>query len=345
MNRLASLLLGLYITFGLWSCAQKSVPVAKPAYAVADGQYDVTPPVKGVSPQLQKIAQTVYRLNVIAFYESYSFAEQAQITLTKFNEKSAKEQALTYKISTRSGSGTTSVIYSDAEKAALITCAHVVHFPDTIVVYFPNNPALISTISIKIKQSNFVAGLKNPAVEVMAFDKERDIALLKAQLTPGERIPVMPFPVGKSSELQWGTFVYVMGFPEGQKMVESGIVSQPDVLKKGVFLTNAIFNPGISGGPVFAIRDGAKGFEWVGMAKSSPAEDIFYLEPKTDNLKTYSKLTPYSGPQLINKKKMINYGVTFSVSMEEIVRFVKSMASRLEQEEFDIRQFFYHPPE
>jgi S1-C subfamily serine protease len=155
----------------------------------------------------------------------------------------------------------------------------------------------------------------------------------------------LPVPRGESSDLNWGAFVYVMGFPKGEKMVESGIVSKPEKNNDSYFITNAIFNRGISGGPVFALRDGASGMEWVGMAKSAPATDIFYLQPAVNKEDMYSKSKPYKGKVLINKKKMINYGITYSVSMQEIVRFVKSIGSELEQEGFDIQQFFYHPPE
>ncbi len=132
-----------------------------------------------------------------------------------------------------------------------------------------------------------------------------------------------------------------MGFPKEHKMVENGIVSKPDNNKTGFFLTNAIFNRGISGGPVFAVRDGSSQFEWVGMASSSSVTTIHYLKPDVDRADAYGKSEPYAGKALISHKKIINYGVSFSVSMAEIVRFIKREESTLEQQGFAVQRFFY----
>jgi len=343
MKYFSSLFFFLFLVFANWSCSHQSMPVAKPGYA-ADGKYDSGPLVQGASAQLDKIAQSIYRLNVIAFYESYSFKRDAKVTLHKFRNEEVEDKAVSHSISNESVLGTASVIYSGNNRAVLLTCAHVVGFQDTLVTYFPDTTGIISNISIKIKQKSYVAGFENSNVKLLAVDKQHDIALLEAVLSADEHVRVMPFPLGKSSDLDWGTFVYVMGFPKGQKMVESGIVSRAEKRNSGFFLTNAIFNSGISGGPVFAVRNGSSRFEWVGMAQSSPATNIFYLEPSVNKTDVYSRSEPYKGELLINKKKVINYGITFSVSMEEIVRFVKSIEFELEQEGFDAQQFFYHQP-
>jgi len=341
MKYYASFLLLLFLAAASGSCSRKSLPEGKPAYA-GDGKYDSGPPVQGASAQLAIISQSIYRLNVIAFYESYTFNRSTHMTLERFEKGNADKFAASHTVSNKSVLGTASVVYADNEKAALLTCAHVVNFQDSVITYFPDSSGIIRNIAIKLKQKSYVVGLNDPNVEVLATDDKHDIALLKATVQPDEEISVMPFPVGKSSELNWGTFVYVMGFPKGHKMVESGIVSKSKKNKNGFFLTNTIFNRGISGGPVFAIRDGSSHFEWVGMASSSSVSDIFYLEPNVDKADAYSKLEPYRGELLINKKKMINYGVTFSVPMEEIVRFVRSIEPELKRQGFGTQHFFYH---
>jgi len=333
------LFLSLLLVTVNWSCSRQSLPVAKPNYA-ADGRYASGPPVREASTQLDKIAQSIYRLNVIAFYESYTFARSTHMTLENFKKGNADKFAASHTISNQSVLGTASVVYVDNEKAALLTCAHVVNFQDTLITYFPDSSGIIRNIAIKLKQNSFVMGLNNPNVKVIAIDDKHDIALLKATIQPEEDIRIMPFPVGKSSELDWGAFVYVMGFPKGHKMVESGLVSKSK--KDSFFLTNAIFNRGISGGPVFAVRNGSQHLEWVGIASSSSVSGIFYLEPNVDKAEAYSKSEPYRGELLINKKKMINYGVTFSVPMEEIIRFVTGNKPMLEQQGFATQLFFYH---
>jgi len=340
MKYFSSLFLLLLLVVANWSCSRQSLPAVKSGYTT-DGKYASGPP-EGASTQLGKVAQSIYRLNVIAFYESYSFNRSTHMTLENFRKGNAAEYATSHTISNQSVLGTASVIYVDNEKAVLLTCAHVVNFQDTLITYFPDSSGIIRKVAIKLKQNNFVMGLNNPSVKLIAGDNKHDIALLKATIQPAEDIRVMPFPVGKSSELDWGDFVYVMGFPKGYKMVESGIVSNPDKNNKRFFLTNAIFNRGISGGPVFAVRNGSHHLEWVGIASSSPVSNIFYLEPNIDKTEAYSKSEPYRGELLINKKKMINYGVTFSVPMEEIIRFVTSIKPGLERQGFATQQFFYH---
>ena len=331
----------LFLVFASWSCSRQSYPPARAVYQT-DKQYDTGPPAQGASSALDKISQSIYRLNIIAFYASYTFDRSTHITLEKLKKGNIDAAAASHTVSSRSVLGTASVVYVDNDKVALLTCAHVVNFPDTAITYFPDSSGIIRNVSIKMKQKNYVAGLINPNAKILATDSKHDLALLEATINPKENVQVIPFPVGKSSDLDWGTFIYVMGFPMGRKMVGSGIVSKPVNNKDGFFLTNAIFNRGISGGPVFAIRGSSQNFEWVGIASSSSVSDIFYLEPNINNTEKYSKSEPYVGELLINKKKVINYGVTFSVSMEEIIRFVRSIKSVLEQQGFDTHRFFYH---
>jgi len=329
------------LLFTGWSCSRRSLPPASEA-GLTDGKYDTGPPTRGSSAALDRISQSIYRLNIITFYESYTFDRSTHMTLEKFKKGNAGVYAASHTVSNRSVLGTASVVYVDNDKAALLTCAHVVNFQDTVITYFPDSSGIIRNAAIKLKQKNYVVGLNNPNVELLATDNQHDIALLKATVGQKDDVRVMPFPVGRSSELDWGTFVYVMGFPKGHKMVESGIVSKSKKNKRGFFLTNAIFNQGISGGPVFAVRGGYSHFEWVGMASSSSVSDIFYLEPNINKADAYSKSEPYKGELLINNKKMINYGVTFSVPMEEIIRFVRSIEPRLERQGFATQKFFYH---
>ena len=327
------------------ACSQRMVPIATRPAGSRDGKYDTAPPAGGISKKLEQIAGSVLRLNVIAFYETYTFPEKSGVTLWQFKTQQAENKESVRSVSSESVLGTATVIYAADNRAVLLTCAHVVYFPDTLVTYYPDSLGIVRRIAVKIKQKNFVAGLDDPQVEILAADTENDIALLGAHLSLNEQVQVMPVPLGKSSELLWGTFVYVMGLPNGEKMVESGIVSKPDGVRDTYFVTNAIFNRGMSGGPVFALRDGSSGLEWVGMAKSAPATTVFYLQPSVDKKIIYSKSEPYKGDALINKKKMINYGITCSVSMQEIIRFVQSIGSELGKKGFDIQQFFYHSPE
>ena len=89
-------------------------------------------------------------------------------------------------------------------------------------------------------------------MEVLAIDRKSDIAILGKEIE-GEKpnnIKVFPYLMGDSKELEWGSFVYIMGFPLGHAMITRGIVSDPYKIRKGSFLIDAVFNQGFSGGPV-----------------------------------------------------------------------------------------------
>jgi len=71
MKYFSALLLLLFFATANLSCSRQSLPVARSVYA-ADGKYDSGPPLQGASVQLDKISQSVYRLNVIALSHTLS---------------------------------------------------------------------------------------------------------------------------------------------------------------------------------------------------------------------------------------------------------------------------------
>lgn len=82
-----------------------------------------------------------------------------------------------------SSSGTAVTVYSENGNVALLTCAHTITFPDTIIAYkyddlgFATN--YIESVSIKEKQVIYVAGFpEGSQVEVLAIDNNADIALI-----------------------------------------------------------------------------------------------------------------------------------------------------------------------
>ena len=113
-------------------------------------------------------------------------------------------------------------------------------------------------------------------------------------------------------------------------MVTRAIVSDPEKSKNGAFLTDALYNKGISGSPVFALRDGVPNFEWIGMAKSASAENFLYLQPDRQSLGAVNSENPYMGNTYVQQKLAINYGVTFSVTIEAISDFIRNNKEAIE---------------
>lgn len=322
INRLAFLLI-LFIT--ITSCSKRIYRVAYPT--LNDGNYDSEFPYKNCSKELAEINDAVTKVFCNTFYSSYYFSPERGITRSKITpDLLKKSDGVTELKNTVSGTGT--IIYYRDNRIAILTCAHVVIKPDTNISYYDSriNPGkdIIQTISIKQKQDILVFGMPDDgAFEPLLVDNQNDIAILSKDLKrPSEfKISVLNYPFGKAKELQWGSFVYVIGYPMGYKIVTKGIVSQPDRDRKGSFLIDALFNRGMSGGILLAIRDGVPNFEVVGITTSAAAETETVLVPERN--RDYDETIPYEGQIYVDNKKSITYGVTRAISAEAILGLIR----------------------
>ena len=309
---------------------------------MGDDRYDSEFPSKSISSQLDFVSNTIKKLDVLVFYETFSFPENNSLDETALSSEELKSQSLGSSISNEAVLGTASIVYFDGEKVGLLTCAHVIDFPDTIVERYDNGTGPIQSISIKVRQRNAVVGLPDGGeVKLIATDPGKDIAFLSKSLDKPETVPkVLNFPVGNTRDLEWGSVVYVMGFPGGQKMVTRAIVSNPRSGNKIRFTTDALYNRGFSGAPVLAIRDGAPNFELIGMATSAAVNKIYYTKPGIQNPDIISPNDEYTGSLKVDHVNNIIYGVTFNLTIEAINKFFKNQSEVLEQHGFIINRMF-----
>ncbi|MGD8427963.1 MAG: serine protease, partial [Balneolaceae bacterium] len=162
--------------------------------------------------------------------------------------------------------------------------------------------------------------------DVVAADPLSDLALLSTSLS--ENIESLKHPLrfapGNNDFLQMGSFLYIMGYPKGYLMTTRGLASNSEPQSRRFFVTDAIFNPGISGGLVFASKDNFRSFQWVGMARSATArtEDVLIPRPDSDSEK-YSKVArPYRDSVFVQKKTRISYGITQAIPINGIKSFI-----------------------
>jgi len=127
-----------------------------------------------------------------------------------------------------------------------------------------------------------------------------------------------------------------MGYPSGDLMITRAIVSNPGKVKRGTFLTDAVYNRGISGAPVFAYRKGTRDFEWVGMAKSSSVDKFYYLKPDKEHMEPGSAEHLYSGSEYVGQYTNIKYGVAYSVTVDAIISFLKSHKEQIAKAGIDL---------
>ena len=339
-NKLA---LSLILINTLISCSKKIYRVAYPT--LSDGRYDSEFPYKNCSKELLEISEAVTKVFCNSYYKNYYFAPERRITPKDINKKLlATADALVELKSTVSGTAT--VIYYQANRIAILTCWHVVTKPDTILNYFSfeDNPnkKYVQTISVKQKQVILVYGMPEDGVfDILLTDDENDIAILGKELKSSTfaQIPVLKYNFGKAKELEWGSFVYLIGYPMGHKVITRGIVSQPDRDKRGAFFIDALFNRGLSGGILLAVRDGVPNFEVVGITTSAAAETETVLVPERN--KNYDETVPYDGKIYVDNKKSINYGITKAIASEAILKLIRENREFLLKRGYDFKDLLY----
>jgi len=307
-----------------------------------DGRYDSEFPYKSSSKQLEEISNSIKLINCIAFYNSYVFDENSFLTTRDVKKIDIEKSATKVIFYNNTSSGTATIIGENNGNVLLITVAHIVSFPDTIISYYTNQDGSVSprvqSVSIKTRQSNYIPDLPDGGeLDIILMDKSLDICLLgkKFEQTSTARLSVFNYPWGNSSELEWGTFIYVFGYPMNYKMISKGIVSSPG-REKNTFLIDAVFNRGSSGGIVLAIRDGIPNFELIGLVKSVPADYQYVVRPisKTQDLE-YNPILPYKGDLYIQKEQIMRTGITKVIGIDAIKEFIK------QNKEFLINKGFY----
>ena len=333
----------ILLMFFITGCTKKIYDVVYPT--LNDGRYDSEFPYRNASEQLEEISRSVKMLNYIAYYKAYIFNEDQNILQSDINTKEIINGAIDEVYFNEAVSGTATIVFYDGVKVGLLTCAHIGDYPDTVLTYYEShigqNKQVIQQIAIKVREHYFVNEIQGDAnFEVVISDKKRDLALLSKRTPsdPFQNIRPFKYPIGESSNLELGNFVYIIGYPMGNKMITKGIVSNTRDNKSDSFLIDALFNRGFSGGIILAIKDGVPNFELVGMAKSVSAKNQYILTPAPLNKQLeYEQNIIYSGDIHVKKFEDINYGITYTISTDEIIDFLKENESLLLQKGFNFR--------
>ena len=324
MNKGKYSLVLAFLLLAAVSCRRTAYRVVYPS--LNDGRYDSEFPYRNSSEELDNIAKSVKKLFCLVEYDRYHFDFPQQVTNESLPEIKLARTAVKRTFFSESVHGTATVIKNDNKKLVVLTCAHVVDYPDTIFSYYidANNAetAFLESVSVKRQQRNFIRDLPDSGeLGIILTDDELDVAFLGNSFSDLNQFanPVFSYPVGNAKDLEWGSFVYILGFPAGHQMVTRGIVSNPNLNRKGEFIIDALFNQGISGGIVLAVRDGVPNFELVGIARSVSANYRNVLKPVHEShQEVYNPNVPYEGDLFVKIEKDINYGITFTISIEKI---------------------------
>jgi hypothetical protein len=331
-----------FFAFFALSCGS---PYAQLYPTLVDGKYDSEFPYRGCSGQLEEIGESVKMVNCIAYYRTFLVSREEHITAADLTPAFFAARKHESAIQTSQGSGTATIIHAENRRLVLLTCAHVVGYPDTVVSYYftaDHHPSeFVRSVAIKEKQSTYVAVLpEGGELEVLALDKNIDVALLGKTLDvePFPAVPRFTYPAGRAKELEWGSFVYLFGYPSGYRMVTKGIVSSPNKDRRGTFLVDAVFNRGFSGGIALGVRDGVPNFELVGIVKLVSGHPDYVLTPApADGVPEYDPGVPYTGTAFVEKRMDIEYGIVQAISMETIGEFIASVRDKLAARGYPLR--------
>jgi hypothetical protein len=312
-----------------------------------DGRYDTEFPYKSCAEELQRISESVFKIYCLIDYKTFLLNPESKLLPENVTIDELFEQTTRTTKTSEAASGSATLIYYQNDRIALLTCAHILSFPDTIYSYYNDNdpytPDYLQGISIKTKTRIFFRGYpEGNELEIIAMDKARDLVIL-GKYTGGNTSALRTFmyPLGHSEKLEWGSFVYIMGFPLGYQMVTRGIVSKPVPFTEDSFLIDAVFNEGFSGSIVLAIMDGVPNFQLVGLGKSAAATFDNILVPSSpEHEMIYNPNVPYTGEIFVNMKKDVNYGITYAISTQPIREFFKENRDSLEEKGYYLDSFF-----
>jgi len=307
--------------------------------------YDSEFPSKNAPEELGMITRSVRKVYCVSSYTTYQFKREAKITGYHLFKGIYKNAAWGVITTNETVFGTATIIGAANSKIALLTCAHIVNSPDTLISYFEpidDDPTrYIQSFSIKDKQENWVKELSlcGPFT-ILATDDQNDVAIL-GKNCESLTDTVIPFhyPSGQATDLAWGSFVYIFGYPMGNQVITKGIVSLATNRTMGDFTVDALLNKGYSGGIILAVRHGVPNFELVGMVKTVNSVQEEILRPVSGQPPATEWL-PYRGDIYTGKIDNIQYGLNTVVPIETIRGFYKKNRPELIREGYNLDEFF-----
>jgi predicted RecA/RadA family phage recombinase len=340
--------LGIFkiIFWGLLISCTKTVYITE-GTRVVDGQYDSEFPNLPTTDYLHEVNKSIKIINTMSSYKGYEFPLIGGLIESELSDSLIKERALNEIYVNNPASGTATIIYHDNSKIALLTCAHIVMSPDTIVTYLSNKNGdktpFVQSVYYKVRQNLTISGLPEvKGFEIIAVDEKSDIAVVGKNYKKVQRLTnnVFQFPKGKAEELKAGTFVYLFGFPRGERMVSSALVGRANRNRNHDFILDAPMHKGISGGLVLALRDGVPNFELVGMVFAVAGERISFLGPAQNQEPIKDELQRlYTGDVYLNSVRQIIYGITYAISIEQISSFFEKNKEVFRGKGFDSERF------
>lgn len=298
--------------------------------------YQTAYPIHDTSEDLERLFLSVKQILFTAEYRTYAFPEEAGVTEVQVRAGGFQARADSSYDESMTKSGTATVVARSGDRVTLLSTDHVVRFPDLRIQYWDDAmpqarartaPRRVASVSVLTSQRGTLLPPSGTApLRVVARADADDVAILETILTQATdtvHFPALKVPAGDPRRLSWGSFVYVVGYPRSTPMVTRAIVSDPDRDRRGGFVTDGLWNEGISGGLILAVRGDTGGLEVVGMARAGVGEREIQVRPDTTAFTDATEVRRYDGPLFVQSTLRVRYGITLPVSMTIIEPFLR----------------------
>lgn len=325
---------GIIIVMLITSCRTTDLPEDRELYYM---QHD---PLQQVE-KLEPVIDSVNRILVSTHFDTYRFDEEDEITLKDIRADSTilEDADSTFDIETRGG---TAIFLDVADGYPLIlTTNHIIDHSDTVATYYEDdfgNETGIAELRINERVERYVPAFREIGrLDILVSDAENDVAFLTGEnpFDLSDDVEYMRVELGSPELLDWGTKVFTIGYPLGNEMLSTAMVSEPDRDGNGGFLIDALFNPGFSGGAILAVNNDDHSLELVGMARSASADAEFFLRPARAGITEFDTGFQYEGPMYLDHARRINYGIVQNVSVSLIKEVMEQNRSVLEDAGFE----------
>lgn len=292
--------------------------------------------IYSVHDQIESGFRSVRRIQNNAIYRSYFFPVGAEIREADLREMILEDFELETSVDTHSNAGTATVIFNNSRQALLLTAAHTVSQPDTLLHFMEgsdgNLEEWIEAVSVKVSENRFVITDNGiVSLEIVGVDLNKDLALLITSAGFGnrDRLQVLELPAGDFEKIEWGSQIVALGYPRGIQMISSGVISRTSHPHR-TLLADLNINRGFSGGIVSSVNTETGNLEWIGMITSAMGENLTYITPEKAARADYDPDIVYRGDLYIGNHRLIHYGIGYGVHIEDIKEFVQMQAPALE---------------
>lgn len=295
-----------------------------------------TPTLEYVSvfqtPQIREkfeiLERSVVKLNIYVSYQLAVFSPGSNVLPAQVSDESVLLNTMARVVRNESFNATAFVVSADNEYFYLLTCAHSVVFPDSLITYDSRaNESGERYVISYAKKTGQLLQLHMPSgvqeAEILKFDKKTDLALLRCQRRAFIDLiyPALPDPKSGGG-VNRGDLLWIPGFPAGKSMLVQGIAGKAD--NDGVFITDAPLSEGYSGAPVFAYSNILENFLLVGVGRSVAAKSDYVLKPEKGIHETaYNQVLPYQGQTFVSIENRPVAGVSYVIGAETISDFLR----------------------